>query len=88
MARIDIDTLTLAQLMHRWPQVLRVFIDWHLYCIGCPIAPFHTLADSAREHGYRLADLEAAVRAAINNDPSAAVPPPARRQSAASDVGP
>jgi hybrid cluster-associated redox disulfide protein len=88
MAPIDIDTMALAQLMHRWPQVLRVFIDWHLYCIGCPIAPFHTLADSAREHGYQLADLEAAVLAAINNEPSAASPPTARPRSAAIDAGP
>ena len=43
----DLDDLTLDEIMRRWPRTVRVFIDWHLHCVGCPIADFHRLSDSA-----------------------------------------
>lgn len=65
MLESGISEMPVADIMQRWPQTIRVFLDWHLHCVGCPIARFHTLADSAREHGYELGDLEAAILAAI-----------------------
>ena len=53
----EIDALLLDEIMARWPCVLRVFIDWHLHCIVCPITSFHTLADSAAAHGYPVEQL-------------------------------
>jgi hybrid cluster-associated redox disulfide protein len=71
----DIDELVLEEIMRRWPQVLRVFIDWHLHCIVCPISHFHTLADAAAAHGYPVEQLREAVRRAIHEEPG--LPPPA-----------
>jgi hybrid cluster-associated redox disulfide protein len=71
----DIDHLVLEEIMRRWPQVLRVFIDWHLHCIVCPISHFNTLADAAAAHGYPLGQLRQAVLRAIHDEP--ALPPPA-----------
>lgn len=65
MLESEISEMSVAGIMQQWPQTIRVFLDWHLHCVGCPIARFHTLADSAREHGYELGDLEAAILAAI-----------------------
>jgi hybrid cluster-associated redox disulfide protein len=42
--------LTVSEIMRRWPATMRLFIDHRLLCVGCPIAPFHTIADVAREH--------------------------------------
>lgn len=54
-----------SEILHRWPGTLRVFIDRHLHCIGCPIGDFHTLADAAIEHGLSAEDLCVDVMAVI-----------------------
>lgn len=69
MTSISIDDMSLSQLSENWPSVVRVFIDWHLHCIGCPVARFHTLSDSACEHGYPLEELRRAVMNAIDDGP-------------------
>jgi hybrid cluster-associated redox disulfide protein len=53
----EVDGLTVSEIMSRWPATMRLFIDWHLLCVGCPIAPFHTLTDVAFEHGVVRDDL-------------------------------
>ena len=59
----DIATMSLAEIMSRWPPTIRVFLERRMHCVGCPIAPFHLVADAAGEHGLSyavlLADLEA-----------------------------
>ena len=56
-----IETLTLAEIMSTCPSTIRLFIDRRLRCVGCPIAPFHTLLDAALEHGIPPEDLTMAV---------------------------
>ena len=88
MPQRRIDELTLDQIMTRWPQTLTVFVTWRLHCIGCPIADFHRLADSADEHGYELEDLRQAIQQAIAGSPISAAPPRSHRRSAAGGAGP
>lgn len=57
----SLDDLSVADIMRRWPATIRVFLDGNMKCVGCPIAPFHTLMDAATEHGLSLAQLEAAI---------------------------
>lgn len=84
----ELDDLTLDEIMGRWPRTVRVFIDWQLHCVGCPIADFHRLVDSADEHGYEFADLRAAVRLAIDTEGVSSASPPQRRpRSTAIDAG-
>jgi hybrid cluster-associated redox disulfide protein len=47
---IATDTLV-DDVMQRWPATIRVFLDFRMRCVGCPIACFHTVEDAAREHG-------------------------------------
>jgi hybrid cluster-associated redox disulfide protein len=51
--------------MREWPTTIRVFLDYGLRCVGCPIACFHSVDDACREHGVDrarfLADLNAVV---------------------------
>jgi hybrid cluster-associated redox disulfide protein len=42
--------LTVAEIMRRWPCTIRVFLEFRLGCVGCPIACFHTLVDACEEH--------------------------------------
>jgi hybrid cluster-associated redox disulfide protein len=37
--------------MNRSPATIRVFIEFEMRCVGCPIARFHTVDDACREHG-------------------------------------
>jgi hybrid cluster-associated redox disulfide protein len=43
--RHDVD-----QVMNRWPASIRVFMDFRMSCIGCPIATFHSVDEATREH--------------------------------------
>ena len=33
--------MPVSQLLTRWPSASRVFIDYHLACVGCPLNRFH-----------------------------------------------
>ena len=54
----------------RYPQTISVFTRHGLQCVGCYIAPFHTIADCAREHAVALEFL----LADLNQVPVAAEP--------------
>ncbi len=82
----ELKNLSVRQILTRWPKTTRVFIDWGMHCIGCPIAELHRLADAAAEHGYAPEMLEAALRAAIAGRLIPTAPARPRRQSAAADA--
>jgi len=42
--------MTVDQVMNRWPASVRVFLDFRMRCVGCPIAAFHSVEEASREH--------------------------------------
>jgi len=46
--------LTLAEVIDCWPQTIPVFFRYRMACVGCPIAPFETLAEVAAIYGVNL----------------------------------
>ena len=68
MRNPDIVDLTLAEIMSTWPSTIRIFLDRRMQCVGCPIAPFHTLTDAAEEHGLVLAHLVSEVELQIERN--------------------
>ncbi len=56
--------LSLAELFDRWPALGRVFLDHHMNCLGCPIAPFHGVADACGAYRIDEAAFRARLRAA------------------------
>lgn len=36
--------------LRRYPATVRVFLDYKLRCIGCPIACFHSIDEACRAH--------------------------------------
>ncbi|MFC2046234.1 DUF1858 domain-containing protein [Chloroflexota bacterium] len=43
--------------VERHPQTITIFARHRLQCVGCNISPFHTIADSAREHSVSIGPL-------------------------------
>lgn len=67
-AMLQDPALVVADLMERWPETIKVFLNHHMLCVGCMVGPFHTVHDACVEHhvderAFRL-DLDAAVRVA------------------------
>ena len=48
-------TMPVDDVMRCCPATIRVFLDYRMRCVGCPIACFHTVADACREHGVEQA---------------------------------
>ena len=40
-----------GEVMTSCPAAIRVFLDFRIGCVGCPISAFHTVDDACREHG-------------------------------------
>src|SRR6478672_1624443 len=55
--------MTVDEVMRRWPATIRVFLDFKMSCVGCPVAGFHTVADTCREHRTAPEDFLSALRA-------------------------
>jgi hybrid cluster-associated redox disulfide protein len=51
------------QVMSRWPATMRVFLDFKMGCVGCPITAFHSVEDASREHNVDPSAFLAALQA-------------------------
>jgi hybrid cluster-associated redox disulfide protein len=63
------DSLTVAEVMDRWPETIPVFLRYRMACVGCPIAPFETLAEAAAIYSLDLEclmnELQQTIRIAV-----------------------
>ena len=59
--RIDFDDIV-GEVMNAQPATIRVFLDFRMGCVGCPIAAFHTVDDACKEHGADRDEFLAALR--------------------------
>ena len=57
--------LLVGDVMNRWPATIRVFLDFKLGCVGCPIASFHSVDDACREHGIDAGSFLTALHGAV-----------------------
>jgi hybrid cluster-associated redox disulfide protein len=66
---VDIDDpdLPLAEIFRLSPRVAPVFWRHRMACVGCPIAPFHTVRDACIEYRLDEAAFRAALRAAAGS---------------------
>jgi len=58
--------MTVDEVMRRWPSTIRIFLDFRMACIGCPVAAFHTIGEACSEHGSDAAAFLAALRDAVS----------------------
>jgi len=52
-----------GEVMTAAPATIRVFLDFGMGCVGCPISAFHTVDDACKEHGVDRDEFLAALRA-------------------------
>jgi hybrid cluster-associated redox disulfide protein len=64
IAPITADSLV-KEVIELHPQTIAVFVKHGLNCVGCYIAPFHTITDTAREYALRLEPLLSELNSAI-----------------------
>lgn len=50
MPEMDISTVTVGEWLRRWPETVRVFLNYKMNCPACPIAPFMTIDEAASEY--------------------------------------
>jgi hybrid cluster-associated redox disulfide protein len=47
--------LMVDDVMRQWPSTIRVFLDFRMRCVGCPIASFHSVDEACNEHSIDAA---------------------------------
>ena len=56
----------LNKLIADWPETVEVFFRHQMLCVGCLVAPFHTVTDACKEYGLEIdafyAELTATLR--------------------------
>lgn len=60
--RVGFDDIV-GDVMTARPATIRVFLDFKMGCVGCPISAFHSVEEASKEHGIDRDDLLAALRA-------------------------
>lgn len=60
-----IEDMSMSDVMRKWPETIRIVLNHHMLCVGCPIAPFHTIADACREHDVDQASFLDALNRAV-----------------------
>jgi hybrid cluster-associated redox disulfide protein len=55
-----------GEVMTAWPATIRVFLDFRMGCVGCPISSFHSVEEACREHGIDHDAFLAALRVAAD----------------------
>ncbi len=68
--------MTVKELLDRYPQLLRTFLDLGLLCVGCPAEVFHTVDDIATEYGYDPNELIQYFQRILDASEASAVPKP------------
>lgn len=60
--------MVIEDVISRWPQTARVFHAYNMACVGCPVAPFYTIADAVLIYDLTLDDFIAELQAVIPED--------------------
>ncbi len=61
--------MLVADVLARWPQVAPVFFHRHMYCVGCSMNRFETLAEVASIYRLDLESFLADLRAGADSGP-------------------
>ena len=75
--------MTVDQIMRDVPATIRVFLDFHMGCVGCPIGPYHTVKDACREHGVDQARFMRSLMKSASKAGEGVSPRPSRKSRTA-----
>ena len=54
MRKRGMEDLAVSEVLTRWPQVIPVFLEHRMACVGCTLAPFETLSEVLAIYGLSL----------------------------------
>jgi hybrid cluster-associated redox disulfide protein len=77
MTSASVLELTVVDVLVRLPGSARVFARHGMSCIGCPFAPFETIADAATSYGFDPIALSTALLHAdplVSREPEGLIP--------------
>jgi len=60
--KLEADSIV-DDVMRRRPATIRIFLDYRMNCVGCPIASFHSIEESCEEHKVNAEEFLQALRA-------------------------
>ncbi|TCO68847.1 DUF1858 domain-containing protein [Rhodovulum euryhalinum] len=63
--QIDDPDLSIVAVLDRWPAAAWVFLRHRMLCVGCAVAPFHTISDACLEYGLSESVFRAEIARAI-----------------------
>ena len=66
---IDVDAMSVAELMDRWPSVVPVFLAHRMACVGCILSSFDRLDDVCRIYGLHSTSFAEEMLRAIEGQP-------------------
>ncbi|SMF51296.1 hybrid cluster protein-associated redox disulfide domain-containing protein [Tistlia consotensis] len=72
MESAELSQMIVGELMRRWPASVPLLLGRRMACPGCPMAPFMTVAEAAREYGIDPDELVRELVAAIEQEPAPA----------------
>ncbi|MHA1961266.1 MAG: DUF1858 domain-containing protein [Candidatus Thorarchaeota archaeon] len=65
MAEAIEKTMTIGEVVAKWPETAAVFLEWGLHCYGCAVAKFENIEQGAGAHGIPADDLVKALNEAV-----------------------
>jgi hybrid cluster-associated redox disulfide protein len=65
--RVPIADMTVEEVLTRWPQTADVFNRRNMACVGCPVAPFYSIAEASAVYNLMLADFVEELEEVITN---------------------
>lgn len=66
---IPIADMTVEDVLKRWPQTADVFNRRNMACVGCPVAPFYSVAEASAVYNLPLADFVEELEQAVASAP-------------------
>ena len=66
----QIANMTVSSVLDRWPQTADVFNRYNMACVGCPVAPYYTIAEAATVYKIPVDEFVTVLEKAIREEPT------------------
>lgn len=67
---VAIAEMTIEDVLARWPETADVFNRHNMACVGCPVAPFYTVAEAAVVYKLPAEDFVRELEEAVDGNSS------------------
>lgn len=66
----QIATMTVSDVLTRWPETAAVFHRYNMACVGCPVAPFYSVSEAAQVYNLPADEFVALLEKVIKEGPA------------------